>query len=108
MDIQVTISVQVPIKLTKRAKWYLASCPVLDVHSQGKTKEAARNNLGQAIQLFLVSCYERGTLDEVLKNSGFRPLHASEARKSPRVRNVISVPIPFSVTLSPEQAGCPA
>ena len=51
----------------------MASCPVLDVFSQGTTREDARKNLEEALQLFLTSCIERGTLDEVLKDCGFVP-----------------------------------
>jgi hypothetical protein len=44
---------------------------VLDVFSQGMTKEEAKRNLEDALKLFLISCHERGTLDSVLKECGF-------------------------------------
>lgn len=64
----------------KRRKWYLAVCPPLDLATQGPTKGKALANLRDAIRGFLVDCYERGTLDEVLKQAGFsaeRPASAS-------------------------------
>lgn len=53
----------------------VASVPELDVVTQGKDRTEARQNLIEAIQLFLESCYERGVLDEVLMSCGFRPAH---------------------------------
>ena len=38
MQFQMTFKMNVPIKIIKRKKWFLASCPVLDIHSQGETE----------------------------------------------------------------------
>lgn len=35
--------------------WYVALCPELDIASQGQTVEEARDNLVEALQLFLES-----------------------------------------------------
>ena len=58
---------KVPVKITKKRKWFLASCPILDVHSQGETENKARKNLAEALSLFFISCFERGSLDSLLK-----------------------------------------
>jgi predicted RNase H-like HicB family nuclease len=42
---------------------------LLDVHSQGHTREQAERNLQDARATFLLSCYERGTLDVVLREA---------------------------------------
>jgi len=34
-------------------KWYVASCPELDIASQGRTVEKALENLREAIELYL-------------------------------------------------------
>jgi len=64
---EVLFSLQLPFKITKRAKWFLATCPILDVHSQGETEKKAKENLVEALSLFFISCFERRTLDAVLK-----------------------------------------
>ena len=97
--IKVLMELSLPAKLTKREKGVLASCPVLDVYSQGQTEEQALNNLAEALTAFLVSCFEAGTLDTVLKESGFRafsgPVPVEEARKtSPKM---VKVPLPFMI-----------
>jgi predicted RNase H-like HicB family nuclease len=60
-----------PVRIVQKEQRYVASCPVLDVYSQGDTPEQAQNNLVEALTLFLTSCFERGTLDAVLKECGF-------------------------------------
>lgn len=100
MKITVEFNARVPIKVTKKRKWYLASCPILDVHSQGETEAKARKNLAEALSLFFISCFERGTLDSVLKECGFKALHPSipPKKKPPIAReDYIKVPIPFLV-----------
>ena len=49
---------------------YVSHCYPLDVCSQGDTEEEATNNLNEAVQIFLSTCYEMGTLNEVLKECG--------------------------------------
>ena len=65
---------RLPITFTRRKKWVVASCPILDVHSQGENESKAKKNLANALSLFFVSCFERGTLDAVLKECGFHAI----------------------------------
>ena len=39
--------------VTREGKWYVASCPELEIASQGKTVELSLKNLGEAIELYL-------------------------------------------------------
>ena len=41
--------------IESEGKWYVATCPELDVVSQGKTLEEALANLQEAVQLYLES-----------------------------------------------------
>ena len=59
---------------------YVAVCERLDLASQGDTREEARANLQEALMLFLTSCYDRGTLDRVLREAGFVPGEEPEKR----------------------------
>lgn len=83
-----------PAIVKKRRKWYLAICPPLDIASQGPTKEKALDNLKDAVRGFLADCFERGTLEQVLREAGFvsarRPL--SKRTQSSGVR-WLTVPI---------------
>jgi predicted RNase H-like HicB family nuclease len=43
------------VLITKERNWYVARCPELDVTSQGKTIEKAKENLREAVELFIES-----------------------------------------------------
>lgn len=61
---------------------YVSYCPALDLYSQGATAKEARANIIAAMQLFIESCFERGTLRDALRECGFR----LAGEKSPRKR----------------------
>lgn len=67
----VQFQVRVPVFTKKEGRWFISSCPMLDTYSQGLTEEQSKQNLIEALQLFVESCFERGTLDDVLKENGF-------------------------------------
>lgn len=100
---QIEFQARLPFNIIDKKNYYLASCTVLDVHSQGDTQEKARNNLIEALSLFFLSCFERGTLDAVLKECGFKPgFFSSKITKSsldyPQLKKkYIDVPIPLFV-----------
>ena len=50
---------------------YVSYCPALDLYSQGATAKEARANIIEATRLFIESCFARGTLRDVLRESGF-------------------------------------
>ena len=50
---------------------YVAHAMPLDVMSSGPNPEAARKALAEAVQLFLDTAAETGTLDEVLQECGY-------------------------------------
>ena len=43
------------VLITKEKNWYVARCPELDVTSQGKTIEKAKENLKEAVELYIES-----------------------------------------------------
>jgi len=67
---QIAMELKVPARIRKKGKWFISSRPLLDVHSQGHTRGEAEHNLVDALASFLISCYERGTLGEVLPRRG--------------------------------------
>ncbi len=70
----------------------VALCATLDIMSQGATREEAKRNLVASVQLFVESCFERGTLDQVLKECG-----GKIGREAPTKPDwfVIDVPLPL-------------
>ena len=90
--LELRLEFKLPMKIIKKSRWFLASCPVLDVHSQGKTEEAAKKALAEALALFLSSCFELGTLEQVLKECGFVPGHLPRRSRAPR-EEYVKVPL---------------
>jgi len=67
------IDFKLAVFIKKRRKWYVAVCPILDLGAQGATPQKAVASLRDAIRGFVADCFERGVLDEVMKNAGFGP-----------------------------------
>lgn len=105
-------SVQLPVDVKQKGKLWISRCEVLDVCSQGPDKKKALANLVEALQLFLESCFERGTLDQVLHERGFRPLTGGTPKRSrkslPPTSQLVKVPpLPFMIP-DPEDTRCRA
>lgn len=97
---QVTLNFKLPAQVKKKGKYYVSCCPVLDVYSQGETKELALENLAEALRLFLISCFERGVLDEVLRDCGFQPIEVKgpvKVRPFPKKYESVNVSLPFNL-----------
>ena len=57
----------------ERRQW-IGWRPDLDVTTQGDTRREAEENLREAVGLFLETCQEMGTLEEVLRQAGLFPV----------------------------------
>jgi len=58
-------------QIWKEGDMFVAHNPELQVSSCGKNLQEAKKNIKEAIQLFLETTQEIGTLDDILKESGF-------------------------------------
>ena len=108
-NIGVELEFKLPFRIEKKEGWFIACCPVLDVYSQGKTEDKAKRNLIESLQAFLFSCIERGTLDAVLKECGFKYEKITSARKHPRFKkeNYVDIPL-FMLAPPPKDEHCHA
>jgi predicted RNase H-like HicB family nuclease len=98
MKTSVTFNVCLPATIKKKAKYFVSCCPILDVWSQGESLEKAADNLREALQLFLIDCFERGTLDKVLKESGFTAVKKPLSKRQRVIpQHEIEVPLPFII-----------
>jgi predicted RNase H-like HicB family nuclease len=90
--------------MKKENGWYVAHCPPLDITTQGKTETEAKKNLVEASELFVVSCFERGTFEQALRELGWRVVagrHVPQRRwdsMPPRDGGFrFPVPVPFGL-----------
>jgi predicted RNase H-like HicB family nuclease len=65
------MNLNVNIEVWRKGKWYVAKCPELDFISQGKTREEAKNNLLEVIQIQFEEMSQIGALDEYLAECGY-------------------------------------
>lgn len=99
----IEVNMKIPFQLKKEGSYYISSCCLLDVHSQGETEEKAVNNLVEALSLFLSSCFERGVLDEVLQNCG---LHSSHNGACLEDNGVVDVPLSLVANNNAQAHAC--
>ena len=97
--------------IKRQRGWYIAHCPPLDITTQGRTEEEARQNLTEASELFVVSCFERGTFEQALRELGWHVVSGTVARMGKKQPTIpagafaFPIPVPFGFE---KAAGCPA
>jgi len=62
---------KLPVSIFKENGTYVAWCPVLDISTCGSTLKEAQENFTEMVQIFIGETEKRGTLEEILKESGF-------------------------------------
>ncbi|MBL0716651.1 MAG: type II toxin-antitoxin system HicB family antitoxin [Desulfosarcina sp.] len=65
------MNLSVTIEVWRKGQWYIAKCPELDFISQGKTREEAKSNLLEVIQIQFEEMSQIGALDEYLAECGY-------------------------------------
>lgn len=95
MDV-LTVRIDFPVEVQKADDGqFLAFCKPLDVYAQGDSEESALASFKETITLFVESCYERGTLEQVLKEAGFHATTMLPPPSRKRKARTISVPFPL-------------
>ena len=65
------MGLDVTIEVWKKKSWFIAKCPELDFISQGKTRDEAKKNLLEVIQIQFEEMTEMETLDDYLAECGY-------------------------------------
>ncbi len=47
------VQVPLPILIAKERKWFVASCPILDIATQGRTEKEVKENMADLINEYL-------------------------------------------------------
>jgi predicted RNase H-like HicB family nuclease len=77
-------------------KGYSVICPELNVASQGETFEEAIINIKEAVELYIETAEELGTLDEVLEQLG---LTKEDLKKKSLIPRVVTANVPIDVSI---------
>jgi predicted RNase H-like HicB family nuclease len=65
------MEINITIEVWQKWKWFVSKCPELDFVSQGKTREDAKKNLLEVIQIQIAEMKEMGTLNDYLAECGY-------------------------------------
>lgn len=77
-------------------KGYSVICPELNVASQGETFEEAISNIKEAVELYIETAEELGTLDDVLDQLG---LTKEDLKKKSLIPRVVTANVPIDVSI---------
>ncbi|MBI2542089.1 type II toxin-antitoxin system HicB family antitoxin [Candidatus Woesearchaeota archaeon] len=80
-------------------KGYSVICPELNVASQGETFEETIINIKEAMELYIETAEELGTLDEVLGQLG---LTKEDLKKKSLIPRVVTANVPIYVSIKNE------
>jgi predicted RNase H-like HicB family nuclease len=58
------MEISITIEVWQKGKWFVSKCPELDFVSQGETREDAKKNLLEVIQIQIEEMKELGTLND--------------------------------------------
>ncbi len=88
----ITINIEFPVLIEEKEGYFSASCGSLDIYAEGSTHNEAKNHILEALEVFVSTCVEMGTLEQVLRDSGYRTVH--EVRAAPDLNEeLVNVPL---------------
>lgn len=80
-------------QIWKEGKVYVSYAKELDISSFGKTIKEAKKNLIEAVECFLETAEEMGTLDQILEEAGY--VRKKMVWKTPEVISLEKTRIPL-------------
>ena len=73
---KIKLDVKIPISVLKEGKNFVVYSPALDLSSSGKSYKQALARFNEAVEIFFEEIIKKGTLEEVLKELGWRKVRA--------------------------------
>ena len=73
---KISFLVNLPVSILREEKKFIAYTPVLDLSTSGKSHNEARRRFGEVVQIFFEELIRMGTLEEVLRDLGWKKVHA--------------------------------
>lgn len=69
------MAVKLPVSIFKEGKHFIAYTTALDLSTSGKSFEQVKKRFDEAVKIFFEEIIERGTVEDVLKELGWRKIH---------------------------------
>ena len=67
---------KLPVSFLREGKKYVAYTPALDLSTSGRTYEEAKRRFREIVSIFFEELIKKGTLDEVLRDLGWKRIQA--------------------------------
>jgi len=67
---------KLPVSILREGKKYVAHTPALDLSTSGKNYEEVKKRFSEIVNIFFEELIRKGTLEEVLRDSGWRRIQA--------------------------------
>jgi len=91
----ITVKIEFSVVVEEKEGYFLASCDSLDVYAEGATHDDAKDHIGEALDVFVTTCIEMGSLERVLSDAGYKKaVHEDTVR--PNLKEEL-VSVPFSL-----------
>jgi len=89
-------SANMPVIFLKEKGQFVAYTPALDLSTSGKTLAQAERRFAEAAKIFFEECHKMGTLDEMLRDLGWKKQHNTWMPPMSVVQDArtISIPLP--------------
>ncbi len=70
------LNFKLPVSILREGKKYVAYTPVLDLSTSGKSYEEVKRRFDEIVNIFFEELIKKGTLDEVLRDLGWKRVQA--------------------------------
>ena len=71
---QVNFQAVLPVSILREGDRFIAYSPALDISTSGKTHKEVSNRFSELASIFLEEIIKKGTLEEVLRESGWKKI----------------------------------
>ena len=92
MASSITVTIEFPVLIKDKGEYFVASCESLDIHAEGSSRREAKRRIMDALDVFVSTCIEMGTLEEVMKESGYEKIVHDTNSKPDLNEEIVSVP----------------
>jgi hypothetical protein len=69
---KINLQFKLPVSIIREGKKYIAYTPVLDLSTSANSFEVAKKRFGELVYIFFEELIKKGTLEEVLRDLGWR------------------------------------
>jgi predicted RNase H-like HicB family nuclease len=95
--VKIKIEVSGIAHLEKDGDLFSSYFPSLNIASQGVNIREAKENLQKSIEMFIEDCLQRGVLEDVLRDCGFK-YSEKQQKKEQKKKNTFKILIPIPVS----------